>query len=47
MGGIVIAWANIAALIISALLFLYFYVKSVMPATLEKQIGEVAYAKCK
>ena len=34
-------------LIISALLFLYFYVKSVGPAALEKKIGEVAYIKCK
>jgi protein-S-isoprenylcysteine O-methyltransferase Ste14 len=25
---------------------LYFYVKSVSPATLEKKIGEVAYARC-
>jgi len=47
MEDIAIAWANMAALIISALLLLYFYAKSVMPATLEKQIGEVAYAKCK
>jgi protein-S-isoprenylcysteine O-methyltransferase Ste14 len=47
MGEIVIAWANMAVLIISALLLLYFYAKSVMPATLEKQIGEIAYAKCK
>ncbi|MFC2049785.1 methyltransferase family protein [Chloroflexota bacterium] len=42
-----IAWINMAALIISALLFLYFYVKSVGPAALEKRIGEIAYAKCK
>ena len=47
MGEIVIAWINMAVLIISALLFLYFYVKSVGPAALEKKIGEIAYAKCK
>ena len=33
-------------LIISAILFLYFYVKSVGPASLEKKIGEIAYSKC-
>ena len=47
MGEIVIAWINMAVLIVSALLLLYFYAKSVMPATLEKQIGEIAYARCK
>ncbi|MEJ2739280.1 MAG: methyltransferase, partial [Dehalococcoidia bacterium] len=44
---VMIAWINFAVLIISALLFLYFYVKSVSPAALEKKIGEVAYIKCK
>lgn len=34
-------------MIVSALLFLYFYVKSVSPAALEKKIGEIAYANCK
>lgn len=43
----VIAWVNLGVLIVSAILFLYFYVRSVSPATLEKRIGEVAYAKCK
>ena len=43
---LIIAWINFIVLIISALLFLYFYVKSVSPAALEKKIGEVAYAKC-
>jgi protein-S-isoprenylcysteine O-methyltransferase Ste14 len=42
----VIAWINFASLLLAALLFLYFYVKSVSSAALEKKIGEVAYAKC-
>ncbi len=41
-----IAWINFVVLIVSALLFLYFYVKSVSPAALEKKMGEAAYAKC-
>ena len=41
-----IAWINLGVLIVSAVLFLYFYVKSVSPAALEKKIGEAAYAKC-
>src|SRR4030042_1917079 len=47
MKEIMIAWINMAVLIISALLFLYFYVKSVSPAALEKKIGEISYPKCK
>lgn len=43
----IIAWANFAVLIVSAILFVYFYVRSVGPASLERKIGEVAYAKCK
>lgn len=43
----IIAWTNFAVLIISAVLFTYFYVRSVGPAALEKKVGEVAYAKCK
>jgi len=43
----IIAWVNFAALVVSALLFLYFYVKSAGPAALERKIGEAAYAKCK
>ncbi len=43
----IIAWTNFAVLIVSAVLFTYFYVKSVGPAALEKKIGEVAYARCK
>ncbi|MBN2230034.1 MAG: isoprenylcysteine carboxylmethyltransferase family protein [Candidatus Thorarchaeota archaeon] len=42
-----IEWVNLISLIISTILFLYFYVKSVSPAQLEKRIGEVAYEKCK
>lgn len=42
----VIAWINFIVMIVSALLFLYFYVKSVGPAALEKKIGEIAYPKC-
>ena len=34
-------------LVVSSFLFLYFYVKSVSPAQLEKKIGEIAYPKCK
>jgi protein-S-isoprenylcysteine O-methyltransferase Ste14 len=44
---VMITWINLAVLIVSALLFLYFYVKSASPAALEKEIGEVAYTKCK
>ena len=33
-------------MIISGLIFLYFYVKSVNPAALETKIGEAAYKKC-
>ena len=47
MGEIFIAWINMVVLTISALLFLYFYVKSVSPAALEKRIGEIAYPRCK
>jgi protein-S-isoprenylcysteine O-methyltransferase Ste14 len=44
---VIIAWTNFAVLITSAVLFTYFYVRSVRPAVLEKKIGEVAYARCK
>jgi protein-S-isoprenylcysteine O-methyltransferase Ste14 len=44
---VIIAWTNFAVLIISAVLFTYFYVRSVGPAALEKKLGEVAYAECK
>ena len=39
-------WFNFISLILSALLFLYFYVRSASPATLEKRIGEIAYSTC-
>lgn len=41
-----IAWLNVAVLILSTLLTLYFYVRSVGPAALEKKIGPEAYARC-
>ena len=44
---VVIEWINIIVLVISTILFLYFYLKSVSPAQLEKKIGEIAYPKCK
>ena len=39
-------WLNIISLILSTVLFTYFYIKSVGPAKLEQEIGEVAYEKC-
>ena len=42
-----IEWLNFIVLIVSSILFLYFYVKSVSPAQLEKTMGEIAYHKCK
>ena len=41
-----VSWINFAVLIVSSLLILYYYVKSVKPAALEKKIGEIAYKKC-
>ena len=41
-----IAWINVAVLVISSLLVLYFYVKSAGPAALEARIGPQAYKKC-
>jgi protein-S-isoprenylcysteine O-methyltransferase Ste14 len=41
-----IEWINIIVLILSTILFLYFYVKSASPAQLEKKIGEAAFPKC-
>jgi protein-S-isoprenylcysteine O-methyltransferase Ste14 len=43
---ILIAWLNLLILIVSAGLFLFFYVKSASPAQLEAKIGEGAYRKC-
>jgi protein-S-isoprenylcysteine O-methyltransferase Ste14 len=37
---------NILSLVLSSLFFLYFYVKSVSPASLERNIGSSAYEKC-
>lgn len=41
-------WAelNVGLMVISSILFLYFYVKSVGPAALEQKIGEAAYPWC-
>lgn len=44
---LLIEWLNFIVLIVSTILFLYFYVKSVSPAQLENKIGEIAYPKCK
>lgn len=41
-----IAWLNFMAVLISAFLFSYFYMKSVGPAALEKKIGKIAYPRC-
>ena len=41
-----IAWINIAVMIISGFIFLYYYVRSVSPAAIEKKIGEISYRKC-
>lgn len=40
------AWINLFILVISSLLFLLFYIRSVSPATLEKVMGEKAYTYC-
>ena len=42
-----ISWANFAALVISSYIFTVYYVKSVRPAALEKEIGLKAYEYCK
>lgn len=41
-----VAGLNFGILVISSLLFLIFYVKSVGPASLEKRIGPSAYQRC-
>ncbi len=41
-----IPWINFAVLVLSTLLFLYFYVQSAGPAALEARIGPRAYALC-
>jgi protein-S-isoprenylcysteine O-methyltransferase Ste14 len=42
----VIEWLNLILLIGSCLTSLFFYIKSVQPARLEQEIGEIAYEKC-
>ena len=41
-----IQWVNLAVLVLSTLLFLYFYVKSAAPAALQARIGPQAYVLC-
>ena len=41
-----ITWINFAVLVLSTLLFLYFYVRSAGPAALEAKIGPRAYPQC-
>ncbi|MFX1368328.1 MAG: methyltransferase family protein [Promethearchaeota archaeon] len=41
-----IEWLNLLLLIACTITSLYFYLKSVQPAKLERQIGEIAYEKC-
>lgn len=41
-----IQWINFGVLILSTLLFLYFYVRSAGPAALEDKIGPRAYKDC-
>ena len=43
---LIFAWINLVVLVFSSLLFLYFYIRSVSPATLEKILGPGAYARC-
>lgn len=42
-----IAWTNFAILLFSAMLFLYFYIRSVSPAGLEMVVGPQAYEQCR
>ena len=41
-----IPWINFAALVLSTLLFVYFYVRSAGPAALEAKVGPRAYQLC-
>jgi len=41
-----IPWINLIALILSSVLFVWLYIKSVGPAALEKKIGPSAYKRC-
>jgi len=44
---LVIEWINFIALVMSTVLMAHFYIKSVGPAALEKEVGESAYPMCK
>ncbi len=41
-----IAWLNLAVLVLSSVFFLFFYVMSVSPARLERRLGEKAFRRC-
>ncbi len=41
-----IAWINFTFLLFATLLLLYYYMRSVNPATLEKVLGPTAYTRC-
>jgi protein-S-isoprenylcysteine O-methyltransferase Ste14 len=41
-----IEWINFAVMVLSTLLTLFFYLKSVGPAALAEKIGETAYQRC-
>ena len=41
-----VAWLNFLVLLLSSFLAVYYYVKSVSPARLEEQIGEISYRRC-
>jgi protein-S-isoprenylcysteine O-methyltransferase Ste14 len=41
-----VEWINFTVLVLSTLLTLYFYIKSVQPAALARKIGEEAYKRC-
>ncbi|MFX0185122.1 MAG: methyltransferase family protein [Candidatus Hodarchaeota archaeon] len=41
-----IEWINLVTMVLSSVLMLLFYLKSVSPAALAAEIGEIAYRKC-
>jgi protein-S-isoprenylcysteine O-methyltransferase Ste14 len=41
-----IEWLNFLLLIASSIICIYYYLKSVQPAKLEQEIGEIAYERC-
>ncbi len=43
---LLIEWLNLLLLSASTIAALYYYLKSVQPAKLEQEIGEIAYEKC-